>query len=361
MHTTQLIEALENKTEKMCQVSRLLVQDARGLKGGELIGTSEAIRRLRQEIELIARSDFSVLITGETGAGKEVVARAVHAASKRSEHPLLYLNCATLPQSLVESELFGHVRGAFTGAVAERAGKLELADEATLLLDEIGELPLDVQPRLLRFLQAGEVQRVGSNRTRALNVRLLAATNRDLADAVNKERFRADLFHRLNVYPIHVPPLREHPEDIPLIAGRFSEVVRRQLGVGAVRFRPDTFSALQSYAWPGNVRELENVIARAVLRASAGRLGEELVVVAPQHLGGELSRPDGSAGHRNEVPGKIVPAKPLRAALEDFQRDLIRTAVENSDGNWAAAARELGINRSNLHKLAKRLCIKNYL
>jgi anaerobic nitric oxide reductase transcription regulator len=359
MHTAQLIEALENKTEKMCQVSRLLVQDARGLKGGDLIGTSEVIRRLRQEIELIARSDFSVLITGETGAGKEVVARAVHAASKRREHPLLYLNCATLLRSLVESELFGHVRGAFTGAVADRAGKLELADEATLFLDEIGELPPDIQPRLLRFLQAGEVQRVGSNRTRTLNVRLLAATNRDLADAVQKERFRADLFHRLNVYPIHVPPLREHPEDIPLIAGRFSEVVRRQLGMGAVRFRPDTLDALQSYTWPGNVRELENVIARAVLRASAEHLDEELVVVAPQHIGGELASPEKSVERRKEAGGRVAPAKPLKAASEDFQRDLIRTAVENNDGNWAAAARSLGINRSNLHKLAKRLGIKH--
>jgi anaerobic nitric oxide reductase transcription regulator len=358
MHTTQLIEALQNKTEQMCQVSRRLVQDARVLKGGELIGTSGVIRRLRQEIELIARSDFSVLITGETGAGKELVARAIHASSKRSEHPLLYLNCATLPQSLVESELFGHVRGAFTGAVADRAGKLELADEATLFLDEIGELPLDVQPRLLRFLQSGEVQRVGSNRTRKLTVRLLAATNRDLADAIEKERFRADLFHRLNVYPIHVPPLREHLEDIPLIAGRFSDAVRRQLGVGPVRFRPDTISALQSYPWPGNVRELENVIARAVLRASGGCRNEELVVVAPPHLGIEAPS-SGISNERRRTGIQMAAARPLRSSVEDFQRDLIRAAAEHNNGNWAAAARELGINRSNLHKLAKRLGIKH--
>jgi anaerobic nitric oxide reductase transcription regulator len=359
MHTTRLIEALEAKTEKMCQVSRHLVQDARRLKGGELIGTSAVVRRLRQEIELIARSDFSVLITGETGAGKEVVARAIHAASKRRDHPLLCLNCATLPQSLVESELFGHVRGAFTGAVAERAGKLELADEATLFLDEIGELPLEIQPRLLRFLQSGEVQRVGANHTRLLNVRLLAATNRDLPAEVQKERFRADLFHRLNVYPIHVPPLREHAEDVPLIAGRFSEVVRRQLGVGAVRFRPDTFSAMRSYAWPGNVRELENVIARAVLRASAEHPDEGLVVVAPQHLGIDLSLPAGPDEHKARAGFNTAPSKPLRAALEDFQRDLILSAVEQNGGNWAAAARQLGVNRSNLHKLAKRLSVKS--
>jgi anaerobic nitric oxide reductase transcription regulator len=357
MHTTRLIEALELKTEKMCQVSRRLVQDARGVKGGELIGTSEVIRRLHREVELIARSDFSVLITGETGAGKEVVARAVHAASRRRELPLLYLNCATLPHTLVESELFGHVRGAFTGAVADRAGKLELADEGTLFIDEIGELPLDVQPRLLRFLQTGEVQRVGSNRTRILKARLLAATNRNLADAVQKERFRADLFHRINVYPIHVPPLREHPEDIPLIAGRFSEVIRRQLGVGPVRFRPDTLSAMQSYPWPGNVRELENVIARAVLRASGGRRHAELVVVAPPDLGLEPPA-SGILSERMRTGGRMAPATPMRVSVAEFQRDLIRSAVKHNDGNWAAAARELGINRSNLHKLAKRLGIK---
>jgi anaerobic nitric oxide reductase transcription regulator len=176
---------------------------------------------------------------------------------------------------------------------------------------------------------------------------------------VQKERFRADLFHRLNVYPIHVPPLREHAEDVPLIAGRFSEVVRRQLGVGAVRFRSDTFSAMQSYAWPGNVRELENVIARAVLRASAEHPDEGLVVVAPQHLGVDLSLPAGSNEHKTKAGGQAAPSKPLRTALEDFQRDLILGAVDDCGGNWAAAARHLGVNRSNLHKLAKRLCIKN--
>lgn len=359
MHTTQLIEALESKTDKMCQVSRLLVQDARRLKGGEIIGVSEVIERLRREIELVARSDFSVLITGETGAGKELVARAIHAASRRREHAVLCLNCATLPQSLVESELFGHVRGAFTGAVADRPGKLELADEATLFLDEIGELPLDVQPRLLRFLQAGEVQRVGSNRTRTLNVRLLAATNRDLVDAVKKDRFRADLYHRLNVYPILVPPLRDHLEDIPLIAGRFCEMIGRQLGVGPVRIRPDTYTVLHDYSWPGNVRELENVVARAVLRAAAGKSGEELIVVAPHHLGGELSTTGHPVEPGNRTDDTLSPAKPLRAAVEDFQRELIRNALERNTGNWAAAARELGINRGNLHKLAKRLGMKD--
>ena len=288
MHTTQLIGALQNAAQKMDQISRHLVEDARRSAGMDLIGNSISIKKLRRDIELVARSDFSVLITGETGVGKEVVARAIHALSKRREHPLICLNCATLPQTLVDSELFGHVRGAFTGATTDRAGKLELAEGATLFLDEIGELPLDDQPKLLRFLQTGEVQRLGSNLSQSLNVRLLAATNRDLVTAVKHERFRADLFHRLNVYPIHVPPLREHPEDIPLIIGRYCEMVQRQLGCKTVRFRPDTCRALQSYEWPGNVRELENLVARAILRASADQLEKDLVVVAPHHFGGEM-------------------------------------------------------------------------
>jgi anaerobic nitric oxide reductase transcription regulator len=359
MHTTQLIGRLENATAKMDQISRHLVKDARERTGNDLIGNSPAINRLRQEIELIARSDFSVLITGETGVGKEVVARSIHASSKRRDYPLIGLNCATLPQTLVESELFGHVRGAFTGATADREGKLELAEGATLFLDEIGELPLDIQPKLLRFLQTGEVQRVGSNQIRSLNVRLLAATNRDLATAVKREQFRADLFHRLNVYPIVVPPLREHPEDVPLIAGHYCEVVQRQLGCGPVRFRSDTFQALEAYAWPGNVRELENMIARAILRASADHSPGNLVVLSPHHFGSGGFSPENAIGHGSQTGGgddRI--RKPLRAAVDDLQRDLIKAALKNTNGNWAAAARALGVNRSNLHKLAKRLGIK---
>ncbi len=360
MHTAQLIGTLENATAKMDQISRHLVQDARERTGNDLVGNSPAIKRLRQEIELIARSDFSVLITGETGVGKEVVARSIHALSKRRDAPLICLNCATLPQTLVESELFGHVRGAFTGASADREGKLELAEGATLFLDEIGELPLDVQPKLLRFLQTGEVQRVGSNLIRSLNVRLLAATNRDLVAAVKHERFRADLFHRLNVYPIDVPPLREHPEDIPPIIGRYCEVVQRQLGCGPVRFQSDTFQALKAYAWPGNVRELENMIARTILRASAEDPAGDLVVVSPRHFGGGRFSPENAIDHGGQTGiGDDRAGKPLRAAVDDLQRELIRAALKNSNGNWAAAGRALGVNRSNLHKLAKRLGIKD--
>ncbi|WP_169309332.1 nitric oxide reductase transcriptional regulator NorR [Desulforhopalus sp. IMCC35007] len=359
MHTSQLIGRLQNAAQKMDRISRHLVEDARRSAGMDLIGNSISIKQLRRDIELVARSDFSVLITGETGAGKEVVARAIHALSIRREHPLICLNCATLPQNLVDSELFGHVRGAFTGATTDRAGKLELAEGATLFLDEIGELPLDDQPKLLRFLQTGEVQRLGSNLTQSLNVRLLSATNRDLATAVKDKRFRADLFHRLNVYPIHVPPLREHPEDIPLIIGRYCEMVQRQLGCKMVRFRPDTCRALQLYEWPGNVRELENLVARAILRAAADQLEKDLVVVAPHHFGGEMLSTVSLNYTEKETDGKIGRiVKPLKSATDDLQRDLIQAALMNSNGNWAAAARELGINRSNLHKLAKRLNLK---
>ena len=209
MRTTALIEALERTAARQGLIARDLMRDAQLRQGSQLIGSSGAMARLRGEIELVARSDFTVLITGETGVGKELVARAFHAASTRRNEPLIYVNCAALPETLAESELFGHVRGAFTGAIADRPGKFEVADGGTLLLDEIGELPLTVQPKLLRALQEGEIQRVGSDRPRQVDVRVLAATNRDLEEEVRAGRFRADLFHRLNVYPLQVPPLRE--------------------------------------------------------------------------------------------------------------------------------------------------------
>jgi anaerobic nitric oxide reductase transcription regulator len=188
------------------------------MQGSEIIGASPVIRRLRREIDIVAGSDFSVLIHGETGTGKELVARAVHSTSPRRKEPIIYVNCAALPETLAEAELFGHVRGSFTGATGDRPGKFEVADEGTLFLNEVGELPLTVQPKLLRALQEGEIQRVGADRPIKVNVRLLAATNRDLAAEVAAGRFRADLFHRLNVFPLAVPPLRERGEDIALLA-----------------------------------------------------------------------------------------------------------------------------------------------
>jgi len=329
-------------------------------EGHDIIGVSKTTNRLREEIELVARSDFAVLITGETGSGKELVARALHAASARRERPLIYVNCSALPESLVESELFGHLRGAFTGAIADRAGKFEVADQGTLFLDEIGELPPGVQPKLLRALQQGEIQRVGSDAPRTVDVRILAATNRNLQHEVEAGRFRADLFHRLNVYPLHVPPLRERPEDVPLLAGHFCDVTRRRLGVGPVRLTTEALTALRRYSWPGNVRELDNVLSRVTLRRSIDVARDQPVVLEEVDFSTALAETPGhpSAPVR-ELSGQYKPSeKPLREAVEDFRRVAITRAVADAGGNWSEAARSLGMHRSNLHHLAARLGLK---
>ncbi len=349
MHATYLIEALEQSAERHGLIARDLMRDAELRQGADMIGTTPAMRRLREEVELVARSDFNVLITGESGVGKELVARAVHAGSGRRAEPMLYVNCAALPESLAESELFGHVRGAFTGATTDRPGKFEVARGGTLFLDEIGELPLSVQPKLLRAIQHGEIQRVGSDRPVRAEVRLVAATNRDLEREVEEGRFRADLFHRLNVFPLRVPPLRERRDDIPLLAGHFCDITRRRLGLGPVRLEADAVAALRAYVWPGNVRELENVLLRATLKAAAGTPRGRAVVLDLSHLGPDFE-PDAATTVNQPID--------LHAATRDFQRGLIRRALSASGGNWAAAARSLGMHRSNFHHLASRLGLK---
>ncbi|MBI4706248.1 MAG: nitric oxide reductase transcriptional regulator NorR [Deltaproteobacteria bacterium] len=360
MRTTQLIAALERTAERQGLVARDLMRDALVQHGSQIIGTSPAMARLRREIDLVARSDFTVLIRGETGVGKELVAHAVHAASERSGQALIYVNCAALPETLAEAELFGHVRGAFTGASADRPGKFEVADGGTLLLDEIGELPLGVQPKLLRALQEGEIQRVGADRTLSVDVRLLAATNRNLEDEVKAGRFRADLFHRLDVFPLYVPPLRERPEDIALLAGYFCDLARRRLGLGPVRLAADALEILAGYAWPGNVRELENVISRVVLKASAAVPRGQPVIVSSAGLAPELAR---AVPVALQEPAAVVPPLPggeatMRDAVRDYQRALVRQALARSGGNWAAASRALGMDRGNFHHLARRLGLK---
>ena len=335
-----------------------------------LIGKSPAARQMLSEIDLVAPSDLTVLVTGETGVGKELTVRALHAKSARADKPLVIVNCAALPENLVESELFGHVRGAFSGAMGDRQGKFTIAHGGTLFLDEIGELPLAVQAKLLRALQDGQLQRVGSDREHHVDVRLIAATNRDLAAEVKAGRFRADLFHRLAVYPLRVPPLRERTADIVLLAGHFVEENRRRMGLRGLRLSPAAQAALLAHPWPGNVRELEFLIARAALKASkpphapanvcgaAGIVSIELAdlelgAAAPATSAAPASASTSSSDH-TEPPSS--PANlDLRSAVDAFQRGRIAHAIEANPGSIAAAARALGLDRANLVRLSQRL------
>jgi anaerobic nitric oxide reductase transcription regulator len=360
MQTARLIEALEIHAERQGQIASDLMQDINQRQGAQILGSSSMMVHLQREIDLVARSDFTVLVLGETGVGKELVVRAIHKGSNRKNGPMLYLNCAALPETLAESELFGHTRGAFTGASQDRAGKFELADGGTLFLDEIGELPLSVQAKLLRAIQEGEIQRVGTDSTIHVNVRLLAATNRDLEDEVEKGRFRADLFHRLNVYPITVPPLRERLSDIPVLAGYFCEQIQRKLGLKPVRLSPDAFEALSSYNWPGNVRELENMVSRGALKASSRTSLGSQIVLKPGDLVADLGSGQISGSEQKyqkpiESGGEIS----LTDMTKNFQRQVIRHALDENEGNWAAAARSLKMHRSNLHNLATRLGLRH--
>lgn len=366
LHTSRLIEALETASRHHQEVATVLQHDAVRQHGGsQILGTSEAIQRVRHDIELVAPSDFAVLILGETGVGKELVARAVHQQSRRKKHPLIYVNCAALPETIVESELFGHLRGAYTGATNDRAGKFEIADGGTLFLDEVGELPLSVQPKLLRVLQEGEIQRVGSDKLRRVDVRVVAATNRDLKKEVKAGRFRADLFHRLNMYPLRVPPLCERRSDISLLAGFFLDVYRRQLGLGPVRLTEPARQALANAEWPGNVRELDHLLGRAVLRAGAHSQRDAPVLIRLEHLQltapaleTDVSRTPEQSPHASALV-LAVGNMTLHEALEETKRAMVLRAVEANAGNWAAAARSLGMARSNLHHMAERLGLRN--
>ncbi len=367
LHTGRLIEAIEQASRHHQQVARVLQGDAVARDGGgQIIGTSSSIQRVREEIELVAPSDFSVLITGETGVGKELVARSLHQNSNRKEHPLIYVNCAAIPETIVESELFGHLRGAFTGATTNRAGKFEIADRGTLFLDEIGELPLSVQPKLLRALQEGEIQRVGSDKALRVDVRIVAATNRDLALEVEAGRFRSDLFHRLNMYPIRVPPLRDRRSDIPLLAGFFLDLYRRRLGLGPVRINETARCALAAADLPGNVRELDHLVGRAVLRASAGMPREEPILIRTEHLQlgtpeNEIQENDSTKDHPFSRGSTLVlptDGMTLKKIVEETKRIVVRRAVQQNGGNWAEAARSLGMARSNLHQMAIRLGLR---
>ena len=357
LRTAALIEALERRATHRGHVVRDLQRSAAASSGGALIGPSPALRKLRDEIALVAHSDLAVLITGETGVGKELVANLVHEMSLRADEALIHVNCAALPVSIAESELFGHVAGAFTGATRDRAGKFEVAHGGTLFLDEVCELPLELQPKLLRALQQGEIQRVGSDRSHRVDVRVIAATNRHLLREVERGRFRADLYHRLAAFPLRVPPLRERRDDIVPLATHFIDLARRRIGLSRVRLTPEAAARLVSADWPGNVRELENVVSRGVLRAARHQDTGDPVDIAASHL--DVAAPPAVEPLPAEVPAPTPEGArvPLRQRLRAFERDVILQAIDRHGGNWAAAARDLGLHRSNLHHLAGRLGI----
>jgi len=302
---------------------------------GGMVGESEALQAVLQQIELVADTDATVLVTGESGTGKELVARAIHERSHRRKGPLVTMNCAAIPESLFESELFGHVRGAFTGAVSDRAGRFEAAQGGTLVLDEIGEVPLAMQPKLLRVLQEKELERVGETRARKVDVRIVAATNRDLAAEVEAGRFRADLFYRLNVFPIDNPPLRDRRGDIPLLAAHLIQTCARRLRRQPPLLSEAALRQLMTRDWPGNIRELENVIERAIILARDGQLRFD-------SLPAPASRP---ATKSSSLPTLS------RAALQKHQREAIAAALEQTGGRVSGpggAAELLGINASTL-------------
>ncbi|MDN3696089.1 nitric oxide reductase transcriptional regulator NorR [Vibrio genomosp. F6] len=342
-------DALKAKNKQQKSITTALIQQARSIQG-EMVGISPQIQKLRSNISMVAHSDYAVLISGETGVGKELVAHAVHEQSQRNDKPMIYVNCAALPETLAESELFGHVKGAYTGANSQRAGKFELADGGTIFLDEIGELPLLIQAKLLRVIQQGEVQRVGSDKNVLVDVRLIAATNRNLEYEVDQGNFRADLFHRLNVFPIHIPPLRERDGDIPVLAGHLLDKVRSQFNVPNLHIHPKTLMHLEQVAWPGNVRELEHTLMRAALRT----IQHNEHIITLQHFVDELEiKPS------VEMTSNIFPAEsqPMRELVESYQKQLIEHALAESNGVWAKAAEFLQMDRGNLYRMGKKLDI----
>lgn len=341
------------------EISRLQKKQSGRLTFGDLIARSPAMDQVKRLGKRAAQSNIPILIEGESGVGKELIASAIQGESERAGKPFVTVNCGAIPENLVESILFGHEKGAFTGATDKHAGKFQEASGGTLFLDEIGELPLDMQVKLLRALQQGEVDPVGSKKPVKVDIRLISATNRDLLQMVKEGRFREDLYYRLNVFPIHVPPLRERKEDIPILTGHFCELMQRRLGLGPVRISADALEGLSRYSWPGNVRELQNVISRATLKASAELARGEPTVIHPIHLGGDFWSEASPLWQSPAQSNGLHPRElSLREAVRQFQREAIRRALAKYHGNWAAAARELGVNRSNLHNLATRLGLR---
>jgi formate hydrogenlyase transcriptional activator len=340
--------------EKLTQEKLYLEDEIRTeLNFEEIVGKSAVLRRILQQVATVAPTDSTVLIYGETGTGKELVARAIHNLSSRQSNSFVKLNCAAIPTGLLESELFGHEKGAFTGAIAQRIGRFELADRGTVFLDEVGEIPLELQPKLLRVLQEREFERLGSSRTLTTNARLIAATNRDLASMVEEQKFRSDLFYRLNVFPVRVPSLRERPEDIPLLVRHFTEQVARRMNKKIETISSETLKQMRQYHWPGNIRELQNVIERAVILSAGPVLHVPLSEIQ--------SRPTSNAVNGDANPDRKTQSsmgKDIRNVLEETERKHILSVL--SQTNWVVAgpngaATRLGMKRSTLQLRMRKL------
>jgi transcriptional regulator with GAF, ATPase, and Fis domain len=346
-HLEQQYEELEDAAGVIVPISEGIrarldeqVKDETAFKG--IIGSSASLKLALAEVERVAPTDSTVLVLGETGTGKELIARAIHNLSARSGRPFVKVNCAAIPFDLLESELFGYEKGAFTGAIAQKIGRFEMADTGTLFLDEIGDLPLALQPKLLRVLQEQEFERLGSGRTHRINVRLVAATHRDLTGMVARGEFRSDLYYRLNVFPVELPPLRQRPEDIPQLISHFVESVGRRMGKPIRFIAAETMSAFTSYSWPGNVRELQNLIERAVIRSNDGKLPNPLPV-----LDQTPARPQ----------NPTIPSS-ASATLSDCMRSIILRTLEDTGwmiGGPEGAAARLGLPRTSLISKMKKL------
>jgi transcriptional regulator with GAF, ATPase, and Fis domain len=313
--------------------NRLLADRLEAMRFGDLIGSAPAMQEIYRKVQKVASTDISVLITGETGTGKELIAREVHRRSGRAKGPFVTINCGAIPENLLESELFGHVRGAFTGAVANKQGKFHAADRGTLFLDEIGELPLQLQVKLLRVLQDRAVTRVGENRSEPVDIRVLAATNRDLEAEIKGNRFREDLYYRLNVVNIHLPPLRERGDDVLVIAKYFLQRMAEEFGGTAKGLSPNAAIAVRKFGWPGNIRQLENHIKKAVVLADKALLGPE-----------DLGLGDGS----------LPEILPLADAKDKFQREYINHVLELNNGNRTKTARDLGVDPRTIFRHLER-------
>jgi two-component system nitrogen regulation response regulator NtrX len=311
----------------------------------EIVWSGDAMRRLMAQLERVAASESRVCIFGETGTGKELVARTIHEKSPRSAGPFVTLNCAAVPAELIESELFGHEKGSFTGASGRHIGKFEQADQGTIFLDEIGDMPLNMQAKLLRVLEEGEVERIGGDKPVAVNVRVVVATHRDLETRVREEKFRQDLFHRIHVFPLVLPPLRERRDDIPALVEHFAAQVCAQNGWKPIPFEGEAIAALQTHPWPGNVRELRNMVERLMLLATDGHVDLPTVQSAlPKLLSGELA------------PGSIGSGA-LADRVQEFEREVILAELKRSHQNMSLAAKTLGLERSHLYKKAEQLGI----